>query len=188
MIYSIQYSRGPGTEVLMKFRNYFEAMESSRPLADLILLFTAYYSVHSRWLIELKPQINYNQIGNVNRLHNIIEPFAALFQALGIVLAHILQQVTQPASLASLNPGTGTVLYSRGQLGSIRLKTSRLPACSFLAVLILWLKLISYNQLQKPTKLCTLYHALTVWCNDISYIQQDKKSETKICQDMYYVS
>ena len=33
----------------------------------------------------------YTQIGNVNRLHNIIEPFAALFWALGIVLAHILQ-------------------------------------------------------------------------------------------------
>ena len=31
----------------------------------------------------------YTQIGNVNRLHNIIEPFAALFWALGIVLAHI---------------------------------------------------------------------------------------------------
>ena len=33
----------------------------------------------------------YTQIGNVNRLHNIIEPFAAMFWALGIVLAHILQ-------------------------------------------------------------------------------------------------
>ena len=33
----------------------------------------------------------YTQIGNVNRLHNIIEPFASLFWALGIVLAHILQ-------------------------------------------------------------------------------------------------
>ena len=32
----------------------------------------------------------YTQIDNVNRLHNIIEPFAALFWALGIVLAHIL--------------------------------------------------------------------------------------------------
>ena len=45
--------------------------------------------------------------------------------------------MTQPAGLASLNPSTGTVLYGRGQLGSIRLKTSRLPAFSFLAVLIL---------------------------------------------------
>ena len=33
----------------------------------------------------------YTQIGNVDRLHNIIEPFAALFWALGFVLAHILQ-------------------------------------------------------------------------------------------------
>ena len=33
----------------------------------------------------------YTQIGNANRLHNIIEPFAALFWALGIVLVHILQ-------------------------------------------------------------------------------------------------
>ena len=45
--------------------------------------------------------------------------------------------MTQPAGLASLNPSTGTVLYGRGQLGSIRLKTSRLSAISILAVLIL---------------------------------------------------
>ena len=56
--------------------------------------------------------INYTQIGNVFRLHNIIEPFAALFWALGIVLAHILKQLTQPAGPASLK-------YGRGQLGSI---------------------------------------------------------------------
>ena len=31
-----------------------------------------------------------------------IEPFAALFWALGIVIAHILKQLTQPASPASL--------------------------------------------------------------------------------------
>ena len=42
-----------------------------------------------------------------------------MFWALGIVLAHILKQLTQPAGLASLNSGTGTVLYGRGQLGSI---------------------------------------------------------------------
>ena len=77
------------------------------------------------------------QIGNVNRLHNIFEPFAALFWALGIELAHILPKVSQPAGLASHNPSTGTVLYGRGQLGSIRLKTSRLSAISILAVLIL---------------------------------------------------
>ena len=49
-----------------------------------------------------------------NRLHNRIEPFPALFWALGIVLVHILQKVTQPASLASPNSGTGTALYGRG--------------------------------------------------------------------------
>ena len=38
--------------------------------------------------------------------------------------------MTQPVGLASLNPGTGTVLYGKGQLGSIRLKTGRLPAFS----------------------------------------------------------
>ena len=58
------------------------------------------------------------KIWKVNRLHNIIEPFPALFGALGIVLAHILQLLTQPAGLASLNRVTGTVL-SMGQLGSI---------------------------------------------------------------------
>ena len=52
------------------------------------------------------------------RLYNRIEPFSALF-SLGIVFAHILQWVTQSAGLASLNHGTGTVLYGRGQLGSI---------------------------------------------------------------------
>ena len=44
--------------------------------------------------------------------------FAVLFWALGIVLGHILQQVTQPAGFASLYRGTGTVLYGMGQLGS----------------------------------------------------------------------
>ena len=86
------------------------------------------------------PQLQINisrKIGKVSRLHIRIEPFPALFWAIGIVLAHILQQVTQHAGLASLHCGTGTVLYSRGQLGSIRVKTSRLPAFTFLAVLIL---------------------------------------------------
>ena len=41
-----------------------------------------------------------------NRLYNRSEPFSVL----GIVLAHILQKVTQPASLTALNHGTGTVL------------------------------------------------------------------------------
>ena len=44
----------------------------------------------------------------VNRLYNRIEPLAALFWALGNVLAHVLKQVTQPTSLASLNRCTGT--------------------------------------------------------------------------------
>ena len=41
-----------------------------------------------------------------------VEPFDVLFWALSIVLAHILQQVTQLAGLAPLNHGTGTLLYS----------------------------------------------------------------------------
>ena len=64
----------------------------------------------------LHPKINNRKIGKVNRLHNRIE---ALVWALGIVLAHILQKVSQPNGLASLNHGTGTVQYGRGQLGSI---------------------------------------------------------------------
>ena len=67
-----------------------------------------------------------------------IEPFAVMFWALGIVLAHILKQLTQPAGLASLDSGTGTVLYGRGQLGSIWLKTSFLPAFSDLAKLFIY--------------------------------------------------
>ena len=43
-----------------------------------------------------------------------IEPFATLFWALGIALTHILKQLTQLDSLASLTRGTGTV-YGRGQ-------------------------------------------------------------------------
>ena len=42
-----------------------------------------------------------------------------VFWVLGIALAHILKQLTQPDGLASLISGTGTVLYGRGQLGSI---------------------------------------------------------------------
>ena len=38
-----------------------------------------------------------------------------MFWALGIVLAHILKQLTQPAGLH----GTGTEMYGKGQLGSI---------------------------------------------------------------------
>ena len=43
-----------------------------------------------------------------NYLYNRIEPFAALFWALGNVLTHKLKQVTQPADLASLNRCNGT--------------------------------------------------------------------------------
>ena len=60
-------------------------------------------------------------MARANRFHNRIEPFSALFWALSIVLEHILQLVTQPAGLASLNSGTGTVLYGRVQLGSFPL-------------------------------------------------------------------
>ena len=59
--------------------------------------------------------MNNRKIGKVNHLHNRIETFPALFWALDIVLAHILKQLTQPAGLASLNSGTGTVLYGRVQ-------------------------------------------------------------------------
>ena len=52
--------------------------------------------------------------------------------------------MTQPAGLASLNSSTGTVLYGRGQLGSVRLKTSQLPAISILAVLILCLARLAW--------------------------------------------
>ena len=48
------------------------------------------YSSYSTYNVA-KAYINYTQIDNVNRLHNRIEPFAALFWALVIVLAHILQ-------------------------------------------------------------------------------------------------
>ena len=51
--------------------------------------------------------------------YTVIEPFPALFWALGIVLAHVLQKGAQPAGLASLNRGTGMILYGRGQLGPI---------------------------------------------------------------------
>ena len=44
-------------------------------------------------------------MGKVFRLYLKVEPFAALFWALGIALAHILQQLTQPAGLASLTHG-----------------------------------------------------------------------------------
>ena len=47
-------------------------------------------------------------MAKANHLYNRIEPFAILFWALGIILTHILKQVTQPAGLASLKCRTGT--------------------------------------------------------------------------------
>ena len=43
-------------------------------------------------------------MGKVDRLRNKVEPFAALFWALGIVLV-----TTQPAGLASLNRSIGSM-------------------------------------------------------------------------------
>ena len=60
-----------------------------------------------------------------------IETSAALFLALGIVLAHILKQLTQPTGPASLK-------YGRGQVGSIWGRKSRPLPFSLLALLILW--------------------------------------------------
>ena len=64
-----------------------------------------------------------------------IEPFAVTFWAPGIVLIHILKQLTQPAGLTSLNIGTGTILYG---MGLNWLKTIRLPAFSDLAILFIY--------------------------------------------------
>ena len=77
--------------------------------------------------------------------------------------------MTQPAGLASLNHGTGTVLYGRGQLGSIRLKTSQPPAFSFIAVLILWYiyLLIQYNVLVP-----LLYREKLVLSKDCDFTQR----------------
>ena len=48
-----------------------------------------------------------------------IEPVAALFWSLGIVIAHILKQLTQPAGVASLSSGTGH-WHGTVQQGSVR--------------------------------------------------------------------
>ena len=60
-----------------------------------------------------------------------VEPSAALFWALGIVLAHILKELTQQAGPASLK-------YGRGQLGSIWGKKSLPPSFPFIAVYLLY--------------------------------------------------
>ena len=68
--------------------------------------------------------------------------FNLLLSCFGLLALHVLgaytETVDQPAGLASLNSGTGTVLYGRGQLGSIWVKTSRLPVLSDLAVLFIY--------------------------------------------------
>ena len=57
----------------------------------LINLIIAYKVIKMKNTTQVIQYINNRKIGNVNRLHNRIEPFPALFWALGIVLAHILQ-------------------------------------------------------------------------------------------------
>ena len=128
-------------------------------------------------------------MGNVFRLCNIIEPFAALFWALGIVLAHILQQVTQPAGLASFNSGTGTVLYSVQQ-GSgtfnLRVKTRQLLAFPILLYIIyLWHPPSSSIETPFPfLYTCTvgswqLYRqtATAVYSRQSSYTDREKASQ-----------
>ena len=68
----------------------------------------AHMTVSTLIIDKLYPDQQYT----VFRLHNRIEPSAALFWALGIELEHILKQLTQPA-------GPASVQYGRGQLGSI---------------------------------------------------------------------
>ena len=46
----------------------------------------------------------------------ITEPFAVLFWALSIVLAHILKPLTQPAGLASINNSTGIGTVQQGSV------------------------------------------------------------------------
>ena len=87
-----------------------------------------------------RSQINNRKIGNVNCLHNRIEPFPGLFWALGIVLPHILQQ--QPAGLASLNRGTSTVLYTQCKAGVswVQFYGRSVAPNPFPLLLILWLE------------------------------------------------
>ena len=84
----------------------------------------------------LQPSIN--NIPRWAKSYLRVEPFAVLFWALAIVLAHILQQVTQPASLVSLNCSTGTALYGSGKLGSTWQKTRRPLHFFHLAVLFVY--------------------------------------------------
>ena len=63
-------------------------------------LYSLYHTLYNPVLGVHILYINYTQMGNVFRLHNRIEPSVALFWALGIVLAHILTQLTQPSGPA----------------------------------------------------------------------------------------
>ena len=83
--------------------------------------------------------MNYTQIGNVFRLCIIIEPFAALIWALGIVFAHI--QLTQPAGL--LHPSTlYTVVlawYCTVQQGSERFNLREEELATFPFTILLYI-------------------------------------------------
>ena len=63
-----------------------------------------------------------------NLLYNIIEPFSVVLGSRHCTRAYtVLQEVTQPASQASLNHGTGTVLYCRGELSEEAPPSSPFP-------------------------------------------------------------
>ena len=72
----------------------------------------------STWTVDTIDKL-YSQIRKVFRLPWKLNLWLPCFGHSGIVVMHILKQLTQPAGLASLNCGTGTVLYGRCQLGSI---------------------------------------------------------------------
>ena len=77
---------------------------------------------------------------------------------------HILKQLTQPAGLASLDRGTGTILYSRGQLGLIWEKKCRPPPSTHLAVLFIYGKDNSfYNTLAIYIQLFIYALVITIW-------------------------
>ena len=70
-------------------------------------------------------------MGKVDRLHNIVEPFAALFWALDIVL-------TLPAGLASLHHCTQSLfLYSHSWFNSQRSCVGLPPPFSYLGILFI---------------------------------------------------
>ena len=109
------------------------------------------YTLHNfRGTVHLGPKVIdklCTEIGKVFCLYLRIEPFAALIWAMGNVLGHKRKLVTQPPSLASLNSGTGMVLYGRGQLGQLDMEEALPPSLfSPLDVLTLCLQyLIAYR-------------------------------------------